>query len=165
MSRLASVERWDATPSPAGLQVLVVDDNPVNLLVMSELLAGRDLMPLLAEDGAQAVAMACERRFDLILMDLQMPVLDGYGATLAIRRFEARHAREPTPVLAYSSLCPEPEFLSRLGLSGSLSKPCSHEELEDCLLRWCPAYRPLTPPRAAWMTPATAAVRGQAPRT
>jgi CheY-like chemotaxis protein len=163
MSGMAGVGRIDAAPVPVPVQLLVVDDNAVNLLVMSALLAGRDLVPVLAEDGAQAVALACARRFDLILMDLQMPVLDGFGATLAIRRFEALHAREPTPVLAYSSLAPEAEFLSRLGLSGRLNKPCSHDELESCLLRWCPTYRPLTRPGASWSAPGTAAASSRPP--
>lgn len=123
-------------------RVLVADDNPVNLLVISAMLESRGLLPLLAADGAEAVALACELQFDLILMDLQMPLLDGLGATGAIRRFEAAHARAAVPVLAYSSACPGPAVLASHGLNGSLDKPCSGLELEECLSLWCPTFRP-----------------------
>ncbi|MDP3223598.1 MAG: response regulator [Rubrivivax sp.] len=124
------------------VRVLLVDDNPVNLMLMSALLESRGLVPTLAADGAEAVALACELPFDLVLMDLQMPILDGLGATAAIRRFEADQSRAATPVLAYSSTCPGEKVLSRHGLNGSLSKPCDDQELEDCLVQWCPRYRP-----------------------
>ncbi len=123
------------------VRVLVVDDNPVNLMVISALLESRGLVPLLAADGAEAVALACELHFDLILMDLQMPILDGLGATSAIRRFESDSARRAVPVVAYSSSSMGAGVLARHGLNGSLSKPCDDLELEDCLVRWCPGYR------------------------
>lgn len=126
----------------ASVRVLVVDDNPVNLMVMSALLELRGLVPLQASDGAEAVALACELHFDLILMDLQMPILDGLAATSAIRRFEASGSRRAVPVVAYSSACPGAAVLARHGLNGSLGKPCDDRELEDCLLEWCPTYRP-----------------------
>lgn len=122
--------------------VLVVDDNPVNLMLMSALLEVRGIVPWLAADGAEALALACELHFDLILMDLQMPILDGLDASAAIRRFEAETSRQAVPVLAYTSMSPGARLLAAHGFSGSLPKPCSDQELEDCLLRWCPAYRP-----------------------
>ena len=123
------------------VRVLVVDDNPVNLMVISALLESRGLVPLLAADGAEAVAFACELDFDLILMDLQMPILDGLGATSAIRRFETNSSRPAVPILAYSSLSPGARVLAAHGMNGSLPKPCGDKELEDCLVRWCPTYR------------------------
>ncbi len=122
-------------------RVLVVDDNPVNLMLMAALMASRGLVPSMAADGAEAVALACEQDFDLILMDLQMPVLDGLGATAAIRRFEASHARSAVPVVAYSSTTLGAGVLASHGLNGSLSKPCSDQDLEHCLVQWCPSYR------------------------
>lgn len=128
-------------PSNESIRVLVVDDNPVNLMLMSALMESRGLVPLLAADGAEAVALACELHFDLILMDLQMPILDGLGATSAIRRFESSVARPAVPVVAYSSSPPGAGVLAAHGLSGNLGKPCDDQDLEDCLVRWCPAYR------------------------
>lgn len=121
--------------------VLVVDDNPVNLMLISAQMKLRGLVPLQAADGAEAVALACELQFDLILMDLQMPVLDGWEATAAIRRFESARSRPAVPVVAYSSNTPGASALAAHGLNGSLAKPCGDQELEDCLLRWCLAYR------------------------
>jgi CheY-like chemotaxis protein len=127
--------------SYGSVRVLVVDDNPLNLMLMSALLESRGIVPLLAADGAEAVALACELHFDLILMDLQMPILDGLGATSAIRRFESTSSRPAVPVVAYSSSCPGAGVLATLGVNGSLTKPCEDQDLERCLVRWCPTYR------------------------
>ncbi len=123
------------------VRVLVVDDNPVNLMVISALMESRGLVPVLAADGAEAVALACELHFDLILMDLQMPILDGLKATSAIRRFESKRSRPAVPVVAYSSSSPGAGFLATHGFSGSLTKPCEDQDLEDCLVQLCPTYR------------------------
>jgi CheY-like chemotaxis protein len=128
---------------PSGLiRVLAVDDNPVNLMVISALMESRGLVPLLAADGAEAVALACEMHFDLILMDLQMPILDGWEATAAIRRFETTCSRPAVPVIAYSGTSPAAGVLANHGMNGSLAKPCDDQDLEDCLVRWCPTYHP-----------------------
>lgn len=132
-----------AAPNPhsyGSVRVLVVDDNPLNLGVMHELLAFKGMAPLLAADGAEAVALACEMRFDLILMDLQMPILDGLEATMAIRRFEKTCSRRAVPVVAFSSTRLRPGVLTKHGLNGSLAKPCDDQDLEDCLVQWCPTY-------------------------
>lgn len=126
----------------AMLRVLVVDDCPVNLAVVSAKLQALGVVPMQAADGAEAVALACEWQFDLILMDLQMPILDGLGATSAIRRFELHRSRPEVPVLAHSSSLLESTVLARHGLSGHLPKPCTAEQLEHCLVRWCPSYCP-----------------------
>jgi CheY-like chemotaxis protein len=126
----------------AMLRVLVVDDCPVNLAVVSAQLQALGVVPMQAADGAEAVALACEWQFDLILMDLQMPILDGLGATSAIRRFELHRSRPEVPVVAHSSSLLESTVLARHGLSGHLPKPCTAEQLEHCLVRWCPSYSP-----------------------
>ncbi len=130
------------SPDNKSVRVLVADDNPVNLMLISDLLESRGLVPVLAADGAEAVALACELHFDLILMDLQMPILDGLRATSAIRRFETSHSQPAVPVIAYSSASPGACLLAAHGFDGSLAKPCGEQELEDCLVQWCPAYRP-----------------------
>lgn len=123
------------------VRVLVVDDNPVNLVLVSAQLEALGLVPWLAGDGTEAVMFACAKRFDLILMDLQMPVIDGFAATSTIRRFERDNARCAVPVIAYSSATTNADVLATYGLDGRLNKPCRDQELEDCLVRWCPGYR------------------------
>ena len=139
--------------SCGSVRVLVVDDNPANLMLISALMESRGLVPVLAADGAEAVTLACELHFDLILMDLQMPILDGLGATSAIRRFETYSSRPAVPVVAYSSASPGAGVLATHGLNGSLTKPCGDQDLEDCLVQWCPTYRS---PRPCAVLPTTA---------
>lgn len=124
-----------------GPRVLVVDDNPVNRMLACEMLALWGIKALLAVDGSEAVALARERALDLILMDLQMPVLDGLGATLQIRRFEIERSRPRVPIVAYTSggFGTDRMRLQDFGLDGVLAKPCEAHELHACLLRWCPA--------------------------
>jgi CheY-like chemotaxis protein len=138
-----SVER----PFPNGLRVLVADDNPSHLGHARDLLAPWGITPTVAADGAEAVSLACRRRFDVILMDVQMPVLDGLVATQQIRRFELEQACSRTPVLAYTSHPVDERLLRHCGLDGALAKPCSAHVLQACLLRWCaPSSSPTSTP-------------------
>lgn len=123
------------------VRVLVVDDNPVNLVLVSAQLGALGLVPWLATDGAEAVMLACAKRFDLILIDLKMSIIDGFTATSTIRRFELNNSRCAVPMIAYSSTAADADALEVHGLDGHLSKPCRDQELEDCLVRWCPMYR------------------------
>ena len=126
-------------PFPDRPRVLVVDDCPINQLLLAALLWRWGITPLVAADGAEGVALACGQDFDLILMDLQMPVLDGLTATRQLRRFELEHACPRAPVVAYtSSLFGANETLLRAcGIDASLEKPCNAQSLEECLTRWC----------------------------
>jgi len=125
---------------PGGWCVLVADDNPANLMVASEMLGYFGVESLLAADGAEAVAVAAKTRLDLILMDLQMPVLDGLGATRQIRRSEREQDRARVPVVAYTSFTGNGNGLrlSDHGVDDVLEKPCEMQAMRDCLLRWCP---------------------------
>jgi len=131
--------------APSELHVLVVDDDPSYLADACELLSRWGITPIVAADGAEAVAVARERELDLILMDLQMPVLDGLAATKQIRAAEQERCRAPAPVLAYTSCVLDSDVLRQCGLDGVLEKPCSAMALQECLRRWCgPSGRPKT---------------------
>ena len=132
---------WPAAMTCGSVRVLVVDDNSLNLTLMSGLMASRGLVPLLATNGSEAVALACGMQFDLILMDLRMPVLNGFEATAAIRHFEATSGRLAVPIVAHSRMAFSERVLAAHGIHGSLAKPCAEDDLEACLLRWCPGYR------------------------
>jgi signal transduction histidine kinase/ActR/RegA family two-component response regulator len=87
-----------------GLKVLLADDHPINRRVVELILEPYDVRLICVEDGAQALeAFACAR-FDVVLMDMQMPRMDGLAATRALRREEAKHPRRPrTPVIMLSA--------------------------------------------------------------
>jgi CheY-like chemotaxis protein len=116
-------------------RVLVVDDDPLDVGCACELLGYWGITPTLAADGAKAVALACGGGFDLILMDLQMPVLDGLAATKQIRLYEHQHLCVRAPVLAYTSCVLDDDVLRDCGVDGVLAKPCSASSLQECLLR------------------------------
>jgi CheY-like chemotaxis protein len=120
-------------------RVLVVDDNPVNLMLATELLSYFNIQPIMAADGAEAVAMASELQLDMIFMDLQMPVLDGLTATRQIRAAELADRRLRVPVVAYTTSAPAMPVLHGWGLDGLLEKPCDIPALKSCLQRWCPS--------------------------
>jgi CheY-like chemotaxis protein len=126
-------------PFPDRPRILVVDDCPANQLLVVALLWRWGITPLVAADGAEAVALACGQDFDLILMDLQMPVLDGLAATTQLRRFEREQARPHAPVVAYTAgvLGVSEPLLRACGIDASLEKPCDSQSLEECLVRWC----------------------------
>ena len=118
---IADVRAPEAPPS--ALRVLAVDDHPANLAVLTAILSGLDAEVVLAGDGLQAVEAARAARFDLILMDIQMPVMDGLTAMRAIR---AEHANPP-PIIVISANVSRPEIIeARLaGAAEVLGKPVS----------------------------------------
>jgi CheY-like chemotaxis protein len=124
-------------PRRLGLGVLVVDDDPANLAFADDSLRSLGIAPTLAKNGAEAVALAAARTFDLILMDLQMPVLDGLAATKRIRADEHERSAARAPVLAYTGCAFDERLLRDCGLDGLLDKPCSARAFQDCVLRWC----------------------------
>lgn len=122
-------------------RVLLVDDCPVQLLLGCVLLARWQIVPKLAHDGLEAVLLAREQDFDLLLMDVEMPVLDGLTATRRIRQNEkqAKRARR-VPVIAYTANdggLDEPTWRES-GVDAVLGKPSPELMMEQCLKRWCP---------------------------
>ena len=121
----------------AGRRVLLAEDNLVNQVVALELLQAVGLVVETANDGVQAVALTSERHFDLVLMDMQMPVLDGIGATLAIRQ---RHhaARLPIVAMTANAFAEDQQRCLAAGMNDHLAKPVDPERLFKALLRWLP---------------------------
>jgi signal transduction histidine kinase/ActR/RegA family two-component response regulator len=85
------------------LRILAAEDNKVNQLVLKTLLSQGGVTPQLVEDGAEAVAAWKQQAWDVILMDIQMPVMDGVAATRAIRAAEATAGRPRTPIIAVTA--------------------------------------------------------------
>lgn len=124
----------------AGQRILVVEDNIVNRTVVSHMLQRLGCEVEFAIDGRQAVAMAAARAVDLILMDCQMPELDGYQATEQIRDREATHAtlhaRTPIVALTAYALAGEREKCLAAGMDDFMPKPIRPDVLRDMLGRW-----------------------------
>jgi len=135
--------------------VLVADDSPANRMVAFELLSRMGIKALLAADGAEAVTLAGEVPLSLILMDLQMPVLDGCAATWEIRQFEHEHALKRVPVVAYTSrdLPADPNLLREIGFDAVLPKLGDAQAFRDCVMHWCAQIG--TPVRAGDTVPAS----------
>jgi protein-histidine pros-kinase len=85
-----AIAEWQAEKPPSGIEILLVEDNPVNQEIARRLLDARGYRVTLANNGAEAVDCFEQKSFDLILMDMQMPVMDGIDATEAIRAKEMR---------------------------------------------------------------------------
>jgi CheY-like chemotaxis protein len=130
-------------------RVLLVDDNPVNLEVAAELLRAVGLEVLLADDGAQAVALAAQRQPALILMDMQMPGMDGLAATRTIRAQPATAGAPHLPILAMTANAfgEDRQACLDAGMDDHIAKPVDPEMLYTTLLRWLPAV-PMSPSAA-----------------
>lgn len=137
----AASSRAAREPQMPPLRVLVVDDCPVNRLLACTLLWRWGIDPVVAAEGAQAVRLAGEAAFDLILMDVDMPVMDGLEATAHIRRFAPDRATRPdVPVVAYTGgpFPSSPDDLRLSGMDAVLVKPCEAAEMAGCLQLLCP---------------------------
>ncbi|MEA2312840.1 MAG: hypothetical protein QOE28_2808, partial [Solirubrobacteraceae bacterium] len=127
-----------AAPDGTGPRVLVADDNPVNRLVMTGMLAGRGLAVEHAEDGREAIVRLREGDFAAVFMDCQMPELDGYAATAAIRAAEAETGAARMPIVAMTAhaMAGDRERCLEAGMDDYLSKPLRADELDRVLDRW-----------------------------
>ena len=130
-------------PSALGhKRVLLVEDNPVNQLVAKGMLTKAGCEVLLALHGAEALDILEREAIDLVLMDCNMPVMDGYEATRRIRQQE-RWADLPIIALTANALPDERERCTAAGMNDYLAKPFRRDELIALLSQWLPATVPL----------------------
>lgn len=125
--------------APSGRQfiALLADDNPVNREIGIAMLEQLGLQVHVADDGREAVEKAAATPYDVVLMDLQMPRLDGLGATLEIR---ALPQCRQVPVIAITANAFEHcrEACLAAGMNDFLSKPVNVWQMADALARWLP---------------------------
>jgi CheY-like chemotaxis protein len=122
-----------------GTRVLLVEDNPVNREVATGLLELLGYHVDSADDGRQACLLTATQPYRVILMDCQMPVMDGFAATAAIRERErhANVARTPIIALTANAMEGDRDRCLAAGMDDYLTKPFSHQALADTLARWC----------------------------
>ncbi|CAN5238421.1 hypothetical protein BH10PSE1_BH10PSE1_26570 [soil metagenome] len=124
----------------ASVRVLLADDHPTNRRVVELILSQANVELTSVEDGAQALAAFCAQPFDLVLMDMQMPVMDGLAATREIRRHEASTGATRTTVvmLTANALAEHIAAGQAAGADGHLSKPFSAQALLALVLDLAP---------------------------
>jgi signal transduction histidine kinase len=118
-----------------GLQVLLVEDNPVNQTVIEAMLRSLGFTVEVVGDGAQAIAKAGTQRFDVILMDCRLPIVDGYEACRQIRR-QPEGATVPIIALTANALQGDRETCLQAGMSDYLAKPFKRADLQRVLGQW-----------------------------
>ena len=153
--------RESGQPTPVrewlGGRVLLVEDNRVNQEIALFMLESLGVMAVLAVDGRQAVDALARETFDAVLMDCQMPEMDGFEATAAIRNREhdaGKGYRLPIIALTANAIEGDRERCLAAGMDDYLSKPFSREQLAGTLARWIKPQAPAAPtsataPRAA----------------
>ncbi|GAB7206907.1 two-component sensor histidine kinase BarA [Dickeya oryzae] len=154
-------EEVQALPPPATvlqrlpLSVMAVDDNPANLKLIGALLEEQVENIILCESGADAIARAQENRLDIILMDIQMPGMDGLQASEHIRRLP-QHAQTPIVAVTAHTMSGEREVLLQAGMDDYLSKPIDEQMLRQTLLHHTSKPEPevtVLPPTVATPSP------------
>ena len=117
------------------LRVLLVEDHPINQLLAIKLIERDGHLVTLAQNGQEGVDCFCATPFDLVFMDMQMPVMDGLQATRQIRIFEAEQRKAPTPIVAMTAnaLPSDRQACADAGMNGFLSKPFKAVDLHRVL--------------------------------
>ncbi len=142
---------------PRRRRALLAEDNPVNQQVALGMLEHCDCEVHVVADGRQAVALALAEHYDIVLMDCQMPELDGWEATRQIRASEAAASLARTPIIALTAnaLASDRQRCLDAGMDDHLAKPLRGRELIQLLERWAP--RPPLPQPASPAAPETTA--------
>ncbi|MFD0792534.1 ATP-binding protein [Mucilaginibacter litoreus] len=119
-------------PEASGLRILIAEDNPVNVMLMKKLFSKWRIVPTIAENGERAVEIIQYGNFDIILMDLQMPVMNGFDAAMEIRKMpDPAKANIPIIALTASALFDIREQVSSAGMNDYVAKPFKPDELME----------------------------------
>jgi len=122
----------------SGKTVLLVEDNAVNAFISAASLESMGVESVHAANGDEAVKLYRKRKFDAVLMDCEMPVMDGFAATRLIREFEQHSGKPRTPIIALTAnaLTGDREHCLRHGMDDYLSKPIELHQLSVLVARW-----------------------------
>lgn len=128
----------EETLSSRAPRVLCVDDNPANLLLIQTLLEDMGAKVLAVDNGYAALNAIQSEPFDLVMMDVQMPGMDGRQSTEAIRQWESERHGTPLPIVALTAhaMANEKRALLQSGMDDYLTKPISERQLAQVVLKW-----------------------------
>ena len=123
---------------PADFRILVAEDNSISTKVIRGMLGKLNLQPDTASNGEEALSAMKAQPYDLVLMDCEMPVLDGFSATEQLRAWEQSEQRPRTPVVALTAhiLNEHKERARAVGMDGHMSKPVELSQLRDLIEHW-----------------------------
>ncbi|MCG8909355.1 hybrid sensor histidine kinase/response regulator [Pseudomonas sp. DP-17] len=123
---------------PTDFRILVAEDNSISTKVIRGMLSKLNLQPDTASNGEEALAAMKSTQYDLVLMDCEMPVLDGFSATERLRAWEASEQRPHTPVVALTAhiLSEHKERARLVGMDGHMAKPVELSQLRELVAYW-----------------------------
>ena len=126
-----------------GARVLMVEDNETNRLILEQILNSLGCSVCHATNGLEALDTLRQKTFDLVLMDVQMPVMDGLTAASKIRERETAHGlpRQPIIALTANALAGDREMCLQAGMDDYVTKPVTIGSISTAMLRWLPATR------------------------
>ena len=119
-----------------GARILLAEDNEINRQVASEILQGAGLHVTPANNGREAVEALKAARFDVVLMDIQMPLLDGYAATREIRNLKSAIRNVPIIAMTAHAMAGDEEKSLAAGMNGHVTKPIDPDQLFSALQKW-----------------------------
>lgn len=134
-SRVQTVKTLRRRDNIDKLKILLVEDNEINQEVIRELLEQNGAEIMIAENGQIALEMLEQQAFGLVLMDVQMPVMDGFAATREIRK-NARYASMPIIALTANAQIEEKDMAEKAGMNDYITKPIEPKLLFDVIAKW-----------------------------
>lgn len=137
-AELSEIKKEKDTPlrHEGGVRILVVEDNPVNQLLAVRVLSKWNFVAEVAENGRIAIEKLEEKEYDLVLMDIQMPEMDGYEATTLIRKKKWAHGTIPIIAMTAHAIKGEREKCLSLGMNDYVSKPFEPKELYTKIIKY-----------------------------
>ena len=129
---------------PSDFRILVAEDNSISTKVIRGMLGKLNLNPDTASNGEEALLAMKAQRYDLVLMDCEMPILDGFSATQQLRAWEVSHQRIRTPVVALTAhiLSEHKERARQAGMDGHMAKPVELSQLRELVEYWVAQRQP-----------------------
>jgi signal transduction histidine kinase/CheY-like chemotaxis protein len=123
---------------PSDFRILVAEDNSISTKVIRGMLGKLNLQPDTASNGEEALVAMKAHRYDLVLMDCEMPILDGFSATQQLRAWEVGNQRTRTPVVALTAhiLAEHKERARQAGMDGHMAKPVELSQLRELIEHW-----------------------------